>query len=79
VNCSVNGHYDKLPKKTVFDSIMASPEVLAEKLVVLVAHFYMRGSKVKWLWHSTIIADGSWETREEAYNATVKKLKEVAE
>lgn len=78
MNCSASGYSDKLPKKTVFDSIMTSPEALAEKLVILVAHFYMRG-RVKWLWRSTIIANGSWETREEAYNATVERLKEVAE
>jgi hypothetical protein len=68
---------DKFNALTVFQQITQSPEVLAERLVIMVAYFYPKGV-VKWFWRSTI-AKGNWETKEEAYNATVAKLKEVCD
>lgn len=68
---------------TVFDHITQSPEVLAEKLV------YQRNSKVihqndkctveywTFSWKSSVIKGQSFETREGAIAATMKKLKEV--
>jgi hypothetical protein len=54
-------------RKTVFDRITASPEVLAEDLV------YESGA----MWMSTLITDATFDTLEEAIAATVEKLKEV--
>ena len=62
--------------KTVFDRITASPEVLAEKLVYFVTEKAESG--VYNHWRSTISCD-VWLTKPEAIDATVAKLKEVAE
>ena len=61
---------------TVFETITASPEVLAEKLVFWMSWHKADGS-VEWFAVSTIV-EGKWGTREAAIAATVAKLKEVA-
>jgi hypothetical protein len=62
-------------QQTVFKTITASPEVLAEKLVFWMSWHKANGS-VEWVAVSTIVK-GEWETREEAIAATVARLKEV--
>lgn len=63
-------------KKTVFQKITSSPEVLAEKLVYLVIDSY--NGAANYHWRSTII-DKAWKTKQEAIAATVARLREVAE
>lgn len=58
--------------KTVFDTITASPEVLAEKLVYITVTAW--GETV---YISTIIRDAMFRSRSEAIAATVARLKEV--
>lgn len=67
------------PKPTVFDSITASPEVLAEKLVYNKMYMIQDGVLQYWVssYFSTIIKGKSWEYETEAIAATVAKLKEV--
>lgn len=67
VNCH---HY--LPK-TLFDRLMASPEVLAKFLVF---HNCIRKGRTKY--HSAVVG-GEFDSYEEVYAATVAKLKEVVE
>ena len=57
----------KSDKKTLFDKITASPEVLAEDMVYSVGK----------VWASTLIVDTTFDSYEEAIAATVAKLKEV--
>lgn len=56
-------------KQTLFDRITQSPETLAEKLV-----YYLRYGNC---YASSIISD-VFKSKEEAFAATVEKLKEVA-
>lgn len=62
-------------KKTVFQKITASPEVLAPKLVYSFACYDRMGV----YWKSTIVDDVGvdWPTKPEAIAATVARLKEV--
>lgn len=58
--------------QTVFDSITASLEALAEKMVYAVHYGGL------YFWHSTLIYPAfPFETREKAIAATIEKLKEV--
>lgn len=71
--------------KTVFARITASPEVLAEKLVYCLnsSSFRVIDSAGRLLayenevWGSTVLPGSFWTKYEEAYTATVAKLKEV--
>lgn len=78
--CRACGHLGEEPEfiiTTVFETITASPEVLAEKLVyktICVAVNRVTYS----CWKSTI-TDESYRTKEEAIAATVAKLKEVCD
>lgn len=69
-SCSLCGEggtaYDFMDR-SLFGAITESPEVLAEDLV------YSYGA----MWESTIIVDTTFDTYEEAYAATVAKLKEI--
>jgi hypothetical protein len=67
------------PKPTVFDRITESPEVLAEKLVFAIGRIVPDYNHVVTLWYSSIIPDVTFETRTEAYAATVARLKEVCD
>ena len=76
------------PKPTVFDTITASPEVLAEKLVYCnvqvkttpsTSREQPGGVELTKGWYSTIIPAKVWSNEEEAYAATVAKLKEVTD
>ena len=60
--------FEPIPKRTVFQNITTSPEVLAKDLV------YFHYGK----YHSTIVP-GVKGTYKKAYDATLAKLKEVAE
>lgn len=62
------------PRKTLYQTIIAAPEVLAEKLVYLVRDSY--NGAANYYWCSTV-ADGVWKTKQEAIAATVAELKEV--
>lgn len=64
-------------KTTVFDRLISSPEVLAEKLVLWVSWHNADGS-VDWYACSTIV-EGKWGSKAEAIAATVAKLKEVCD
>lgn len=73
------------PKPTLFDTITASPEVLAPKLVYVIKQLFTisgtsrenpGGYEVKTKWFSTIV-DGDFDSESEATAATVEKLKEV--
>jgi hypothetical protein len=76
--CQTCGHIGSdFEKKTLFDRITASPEVLAEKLVFAIGRIVPDYNHVVTLWYSTIIPDITFETRTEAIAATVEKLKEV--
>jgi hypothetical protein len=58
---------------TVFETITASPEVLAEKLVYR-KYYILREES----WTSNVLTS-EFDTREEAIAATVAQLKEMAE
>lgn len=69
----------------LFETITASPEVLAPKLVYVIKQLVNTsgtsrenpgGYKVKTEWFSTILVD-AFDSMEEAITATVAKLKEV--
>ena len=60
---------------TFFDHIRSSPEVMAEKLVCLVADSGYNGAP-NFYWKSTVV-DAAWKTKPEAVAATLAKLKEV--
>lgn len=64
---------------TLFDRFIASPEVLAEKLVYcnVTVREYPGGVELTKGWYSTIIPKKVWSNEEEAIAATVAKLKEV--
>lgn len=62
--------YEWQSKPTVFDTLTASPEVLAEKLL-----YAPLGEFCK-LWYSTVLPGEHWNVKAEAINATVAKLKE---
>lgn len=68
----------KSTSPTVFDRITKSPEVLAEKLVYEESLIKPDGTYVC-RYFSTIIDGGCWLDEEEAFAATVAKLKEVVE
>lgn len=60
-------------KKTVFQKITASPEVLAEKFV------YCEETLPGWdIWCSLLLGNVGYATKREAIAATVARLKEVA-
>lgn len=70
MNCSAMGYAEKFPEKTVFHQITASKETLAKFLV-------FRGIyKGRIKYHSAIVG-GEFDSHEEAYSATMAKLKEV--
>ena len=69
-------------KPTLFDHITTSPEVLAEKLVycekwTITSEHPEKGKEHEY-W-STPFVDNLYPTKEQAIQATVAKLKEVAE
>ena len=72
-------HFLERDKPTVFDRITASPESLAPKFIFKQWHAF----DGKWGWFSLLLMagdkiDSPWfESYEEAYDATVEKLKEV--
>ena len=69
-------------KTTVFDRLISSPEVLAEKLVycnVQVKTTPTGCAELTSGWYSTIIRGKVWSNESEAIAATVARLKEVAE
>ncbi len=63
-------------QQTVFDQITASPEVLAPNFVFLKAVF-VTNINPKQQWISTLTGE-VYPTKEQAYAATLEKLKEVA-
>ena len=65
-------------KTTVFDRLISSPEVLAEKLVYDWGHLCYNGD-IKIYWKSTILPDAVFCSKSEAIAATVAKLKEVCD
>lgn len=65
-------------KQTVFDSVTASPAVLADKLVYDWGHLCHNGD-VKIYWKSTILPDAVFYSKYEAIAATLEELKEVEE
>lgn len=67
MNCGAMGYTEKFPEKTIFDTITASPEELAEKLVY----------DIERAWYSTIIPNKGWTMRTAAIAATIARLKEV--
>ena len=69
-------HFLERPKKTIFDQITASYETLAEKLVYEESLIKPDGTYVC-RYFSTIIQGGCWFNEEEAFDATVARLKEV--
>ena len=73
MDCLYSWKHEKEVKPTVFKTITASPEVLAENLLHCI--WYPHGRR----WISTIIVWKEFEDKIEAYEATVEKLKEVAE
>lgn len=62
-------------KPTVFDRITASPEVLVKKLVYEVIMVDEFGGQYHC--YKSTINGGEWYIKEEAYAATVARLKEV--
>ena len=80
--CGQNGEINTISEpETVFYRITASPEVLAPQFIFKQWHAF----DGKWGWFSLLLMDGDtldspwFESYEEAYAATVAKLKEVAE
>jgi diphthamide biosynthesis methyltransferase len=68
----------ELMRRTLFDRITASPEVLAPNFVVEVIAEYLTAKFVTG-YRSIIIPGKMWEHEAEAIAATVAKLKEVEE
>lgn len=62
--------------QTIFDSITASPEVLAEKLVYQFIAYDRHGLFVS-CWRSVLTGDIEYYTEAEAIAATLAKLQEV--
>lgn len=90
--CDVDGktpachNFMQFGKTTLFDRLIASPEVLAPKLVYVIKQLFTisgtsrenpGGYEVKTKWFSTIV-DGAFDNKAEAIAATVERLKEVA-
>lgn len=79
--------FEVLDKPTVFEQITQSHEALAEKLVYetvrksLKFDFGEIGDEPQVvlipIWRSSVIPDQYWENKQEAFTATVSKLKEV--
>lgn len=74
---SINKQFDELNKalkrNTIFDEITSSPEELAKNLVYEV---YV-DDKLGTYYRSTIFRDiGEWRTKEEAIQATIKRMGE---
>ena len=61
---------------TVFDRITTSPEVLAGRFVYKILSMGVNRRSYIW-WKSSIIPDVDFTNREEAFAATLAKLKEV--
>ena len=72
--CGMRGNKDKFTSQTLFDRITASPEVLAERLVLSFPFVDCEGQVII-AWYSTV-KNGRWFTKKEAVAATVAKLKE---
>ena len=75
VSCNASGCSDKFPKKNIFESITQSPEVLTKELITT-SYDEFKDCTVYWAW----LGNGRREayySREEAYDATLAKLKEV--
>ena len=72
--CGRRGMSDIFPQATVFHKLTASPEVLASLLVYTIR---ICGG-LKFMYSSHII-DDCYHEKEQAIQATVAKLKEVAE
>lgn len=70
-------YFKEIPQ-TVFDQITASKEVLAEKFVYKLRCMGVNRSSYI-CWKLTIIYDADFSTRDEAIDATLERLKEVAE
>lgn len=76
---------EKLNMLTLFDKITVSPETLAEKLVYCLNSSLFRvidsaGRLLAYeneVWASTILPGSFWTEYEEAFSATLAKLKEV--
>ena len=71
-NCNLNCSVFELEDATVFDHIKQSPEVMAEKFIYVQYTHY--GTK----YYMSTIVDGEWYNKEEAFDATLAKLEEVA-
>lgn len=67
-----------LADASVFDHIIVSPEVLAEKLVYDWGHLCHNGD-IKIYWKSTILPDAVFSSKVETITATLAKLKEVCD
>ena len=62
---------------TLFDSVTASPDVLADKLVYDWGHLCHNGD-VKIYWKSTILPDAVFYSKYEAIAATLEELNKVS-
>lgn len=83
-------HFVERDKPTIFDHITQSYEMLAEKLVYKAAIegretvYDLRGrgvgvrSCIDYVWKSSVTGDDIYASEEEAFSATVAKLKEVS-
>ena len=64
-------------QKRVFEHITTSPEKLADSIVIEMEDFTEDGERRIW-WESPIMPQGYiYHTRQEAYEATLARLKEV--
>lgn len=76
--CNNIGRAEDFPKATIFDTITASPEVLAEEFVEPYTRWGENGY-LETLWRSNFreLSGMLFATKEEAIAVTVEKLKEV--
>lgn len=87
VTCDDDSACTHFAELTVFDKITESPEVLVEKLVYCLdsSSFRVIDSAGRLLayenegWASTILPGSFWTEYEEAFSATLEKLKEVCD